>query len=356
MNYAKNSMSGSDMAAVLDRLYYGPITQGDKVSEFEKALCNYTGAKYCIVVSSGTAALHLAVKSLDIGEGKNGFTSPNTFVATANAMMYNSIRPRFVDIENTYYCMDPQRFEDELAPTTALVIPVHFAGNVCDMESIKEIADGNEIHVIEDACHALGASYLTGEKVGCCKYSDLTCFSFHPSKTITTGEGGAVMTNDEELANRVRAMRDHGRVGGKMVCEGYNYRLPDINCALGISQLKRITDFISKRASIYLYYKEHLKNCILPLHQTMSSYNLFIIRTYHRDKVKEELAKRGINAQIIYFPVYEHPYYQEKYSYLVSKYPNMSQYAKECLALPIYPDMTIEDMEFVVKNANEVCV
>ncbi|NOY87611.1 MAG: aminotransferase class I/II-fold pyridoxal phosphate-dependent enzyme, partial [Deltaproteobacteria bacterium] len=254
--YGRQAIDEEEIAAVVDVLRSDWITQGPKIAEFERAVAEYCGAKYAVAVSSGTAALHLAVLAAGLGPGAEVITSPNSFVASANCVLYTGAKPVFADIDPSTLCIDPLEIEEKLTPATMGVIPVHFAGQPCEMHAIWKIAQENNLFVIEDAAHALGASYQDQGRtclVGSCAHSHMTTFSFHPVKHITTGEGGAITTNDALIYEKLLRLRTHGitkdpallsRVDGpwyyEMLDLGFNYRITDFQCALGIEQMKRL--------------------------------------------------------------------------------------------------------------------
>jgi UDP-4-amino-4,6-dideoxy-N-acetyl-beta-L-altrosamine transaminase len=269
--YGKQSVSADDIKIVTDVLNSDFLSQGPKVGEFEEALCAYTGAKYCIAVSSATAALHIAMATFDISDGDEVITTSNTFAASANCVRYVGGTVKFADIDFETANINPDEIKKQITNRTKAIIPVHFAGQSCDMEAIHDIAKEKGLYVIEDAAHAIGSNYK-GMKIGSCKYSDMAIFSFHPVKNITTGEGGAIMTNSKDLHKKLLLLRAHGierdselyDAHGKWYYEinslGFNYRITEIQAALGISQLKRIEDFKAKRKHIISLYKKIFAN------------------------------------------------------------------------------------------------
>ena len=281
--YGRHYIDEADVEAVVDVLRHGALTQGPRIAEFEEALARYVGARYAVAVSSGTAALHLACLAANVGPGDNVITSPNTFVASANCALYVGAKPQFADIDAGTLNLDPQCLAakcKELKKVRA-IIPVHFAGLPCDMPSIRAIADKYGSVVIEDAAHALGASYPDGARVGSCAYSHMTVFSFHPVKAIAAGEGGMITTNDEKLYRRLLRLRSHGinkandpfenpgsafengesnRWYYEMQELGFNYRITDIQCALGLSQMRKLSGFLKRRREIVHHYNERFKN------------------------------------------------------------------------------------------------
>jgi len=378
INYGRQWIDASDKKAVLDVLSSDLIAQGPKVEKFEKELCKLTGAKYCVVVSNGTAALHLATLALDIKKGSEGITSPITFVASANCMLYADIKPVFADINAETYNIDPEEISKKINEKTKLIIPVHFAGQPCDIKKISQIAKKNDLYLIEDAAHAIGSKYPDGSNVGNCKYSDLTTFSFHPVKTITTGEGGAITTNNKGLYQKLLLLRSHGitkvpkefsQNPGPWYYEmqelGFNYRLTDIQAALGISQLKKLNKFIIKRRKIVKKYNQALSltpNVIIPFEklENYSAFHLYVLQIdfekigKSRKEVMEKLAKLGIGTQVHYIPVHLQPYYRKNFDYKKGDLPVAEKYYEKCLSLPLYPKMTEADVNYVVQNVKEI--
>jgi UDP-4-amino-4,6-dideoxy-N-acetyl-beta-L-altrosamine transaminase len=352
------------------------LSQGPKIKELEDHLKVETGSRYCVVVSSGTAALHLAVKSLNLRKGGEGITSPLTFVATANSLLYNGLTPRFADIEGKTHCIDPEEVQRNITDKTGVIIPVHFAGHPADMEKIAEIAGEKRIPIIEDAAHAIGSKFANGHSVGSCFYSDLTVFSFHPVKTITTGEGGAITTNRKEIYEKLLMMRNHGftkdpdkfktggsgRIGSwyhEMQELGFNYRMTDFQAALGVSQLNKLDRFIKRRREIIQRYGEALGEVpwiTLPKERSGISvaFHLYIVMVNFerigksRIQAMRELKRLGINTQVHYIPVHLHPYYREEFGFKEGDFPRSERYYRHCLTIPLYPRMTNEDVERVI--------
>ena len=378
INYGRQWIDKSDIKAVLKVLSGDLIAQGPKVEEFEKALCKYTGAKYCVAVSNGTAALHLAVLALDIEKGSEGITTPITFVASSNCLIYNNIKPVFADIDSKTYNIDPNEIVKKITKKTEIIIPVHFAGQPANMKEIRQIAKKNKLFVVEDAAHAIGSKYADDSNVGNCKYSDMTTFSFHPVKTITTGEGGAITTNDKELYNKLLLLRAHGITKYPKECSqypgpwyyemqelGFNYRLTDIQAALGISQLKKLNNFIKLRRNIVKKYNHAfslLPNVIIPYENTnvFSAFHLYVLQIDFakigktRKQVIEELDKKGIGTQVHYIPVHLQPYYKKPFGYKKGDFPIAEKYYDKCLSLPLYPKMTSSEVAYVIKEFKNV--
>lgn len=365
ISYGKQDINDEDIKAVVDVLRSNFLTQGPKVVEFENKLSVYCGAEFSKVVSSGTAALHLAYLALGLVKNDIVWTVPNTFVATANAALYCGAQVDFVDIDPYTYNMSVECLENKLIKAKKngklpkLVVPVHFAGQSCEMKDIWELSKEYEFKVIEDASHALGGEYL-GKKVGCCDYSDMVVFSFHPVKMITTGEGGAVMTNDQLLNDKVSLLRSHGITkddekfhsvsDGSWYYEqqqlGFNYRLTDIQAALGISQLKRLDEFVEKRRKIAQRYYDELTSVTLPYQHpdTDSSWHLFVVKANQRKDVVDRLKQQSIMVQVHYIPVTQQPFYD--------RHPlkNSHDFYKSCLSLPIHTALTTEEQAKVVAN------
>jgi len=377
INYGKQWITQSDIDEVVSVLTSDYLTQGPAVSAFEKVICEYTGAAYCVSVSNATAALHIAVKALEIEKGKEGITSPNSFVASSNCFVYNELKPVFADIDKKTLNIDPAEIEKRITRKTKVIIPVHFAGRSCEMVAIKEIADKNALYLIEDAAHAIGSNYADGSKVGNCKYSDMTVFSFHPVKTITTGEGGAITTNNRELYERLLLLRSHGITKDPemldtnpgpwhyemQVC-GYNYRLTDIQSALGISQMKRLDEFKKRRNEIIDQYKSSLAGLDwlrTPLKDdTDSCFHLYVVQIdfenlgKSRSDIMDELKKNNIGTQVHYIPIHTQPYYIKNYGYKWGDYPLAENYYNKALSLPLYPLMSDDDVVHVIRCVKEL--
>ncbi len=365
IHYGKQSINQDDINAVIDVLKSDFLTQGPKVAEFENDLANYCGAKYAKAVSNGTAALHLAYLAIGLEQGDIVWTTPNTFVATANAALYCGAKVDFVDINPKTYNLSIEHLKEKLVQAKKnnklpkLVVPVHFAGQSCEMQTIWELSKEYGFKVIEDACHALGGEYLD-KKVGCCKYSDIAVFSFHPVKMITTGEGGAITTNDTQLDEKIALLRSHGitkdrskfnnESDGDWYYEqqvlGFNYRLTDIQAALGISQLKRLDNFVDKRKKIAERYFNELENVTLPYQHpdTCSSWHLYVVKIENRKEVYQRLKLKGIMSQVHYIPINKQPFYMDK------KLDNSSNFYHNCLSLPIYVGLSSKEQLKVIEN------
>jgi UDP-4-amino-4,6-dideoxy-N-acetyl-beta-L-altrosamine transaminase len=374
--YGKQSIGDADIQAVIDALSSEYLTTGPLVSAFEKKVADYCGAKHAIAVSNGTAALHVATMALGLGKKDQGITSPNTFLASANCMAYCGAKPGFADITTDTYCLDSREIEKNITPDTKLLIPVHFAGHPCDMPVLWELAREHGLYVIEDAAHALGSSYQDHQgnrvKVGSCAHSHLTIFSFHPVKNITTGEGGMILTNDDGLAKKCRNLRSHGMerepdsfyglpvdisLDGPWYYEmqslGYNYRLTDLQCALGIAQMDQLDRFIQQRRAIWERYNAELgtiREFTIPTEKAgcFSAWHLYAARTPHRNALLKALREKGIGAHAMYIPVHLQPWYRKQYGYARGDYPEAEKYFDTCVVLPLYPLLTHNEQSDII--------
>ncbi len=387
--YSHQWIDSDDIREVVKVLKSDWLTQGPAVKKFEDALSKYADVKYAVVVSSGTAALHIACLAAGIRKGDNVITSPMTFAASANCILYCGATPVFADIDPATLNIDPRKIERYLKLKPKALIPVHFAGIPCEMDKIHTLARRCGAIVIEDACHALGAEYKTANgwvKVGSCKHSDMAVFSFHPVKSIATGEGGAILTNRRELYERLIMFRNHGitkdrkrfighksqvtshksklKTGGwyyEMQYLGFNYRMTDIQAALGYSQLKKLKVFVAKRSEIAKRYHKafrSLKECIqtpyVPAY-ARSSWHLYVVRIKpckrieeKRRKIFDYLRKHGIGTQVHYIPVYWHPYYQDL-GYKKGICPLAEDYYKSALGIPLFYSLKDRDVKNVVR-------
>jgi len=352
--YGQHWIDQNDIDCVTSALRGDRITQGSKIDEFEKCLADYCGVRYAVAVSSGTAALHAVCAVAGVSAGDEVITTPMTFVATANAIVYCGGTPVFADIEKDMPNINPNEIKKKITARTKAIIPVDFAGHPVDLDAIKAIA--KDLIVIEDASHALGAEYK-GRKVG--SLADMTVFSFHPVKHITTGEGGAVLTNSEEFYNKLIAFRHHGLVEGKMYELGYNYRITDFQCALGISQMRKLDGFIERRREIAAMY--NLVFLLMPditipveIDYAKAAYHLYVIQVEDRDKMARAFVSRNISVARHYLPVYLHPFYQNTFGYKVGDYPNADMYYRKAVTLPMFPKMSDEDVNHIIGVVKEV--
>ena len=378
--YGRQDISEADIQAVTDVLRSDFLTQGPVIPEFEKAVATYCGAKHAVAVNSATSALHIACKALGVGEGDIVWTSPITFVASANCAIYCGARIDFVDIDSRTFNMsiDALRMKLEKAELEGklpkVVIPVHLAGQSCEMQSIHKLSKKYGFKIIEDASHAIGSKYL-GEHVGNCRYSDISVFSFHPVKIITTGEGGMAMTNDAEIANKLMRLRSHGIVRHpsemthvsdgpwfyQQIDLGFNYRMTDIHAALGLSQMKRLDEFVSKRHAIANRYDGLFQNSSVSSQfqhpDSYSSFHLYIIRLKNGNnglnhlQTFERLRMAGIFVNLHYIPVYRHPFF-EKMGFNPKDYPESEAYYSQAISLPIYTTLSNQEQDQVIDCLN----
>jgi len=394
--YGHQWIDDSDIKEVVKVLKSDFITQGPKVEKFENLISQYTRAKYCVAVSSGTAALHLASLAIGIKHNDEVITSPLSFIATSNCIIYAGGFPKFVDINNESFNIDPLQIknylENQRKNVVKGIIPVHFAGLPCEIEIISKIAKKYNLFIIEDACHAFGAEWKDSsgkwQKVGSCSHSDMTVFSFHPVKHITTGEGGAITTNNIELYKKLLSLRNHGIIKNpeeyiniasayskspisndkflntwyyEMQNLGFNYRITDFQCVLGISQLKKINKFIEARQNISKNYTKILKNLDTlkfqkKYPQFKNAYHLFILLIdFEKQKISKPqfidlLRKKGIGTQVHYIPIYRHPFYQKILNISPKGFPNAENYYKQAISIPIYASLLLKDSDYIAKN------
>ncbi len=367
--YGSQSIREEDVEAVKEAVRSDRITQGPRIDQFEDAVADYCGAEHGVAFSSGTAALHAAVHAAGISEGDEVITSPLTFAATANAVVFEGGTPVFADIRPETLTIDPDRIEDRLTGDTRALIPVDFAGHPCDYDRIQDVTGANDLTVIADACHALGAEYR-GRKTG--TLADMTVFSFHPVKHITTGEGGMVLTDDEGFEETLREFRHHGITKdpskltrpdeGPWYYEihepGRNYRITDMQCALGLKQLERLDEFVRARRRIAGVYRGafHRMDGVIPPPEkdhVTSSYHIYPVQFREeeldadRKEIFEALRAENIGVQVHYVPVHNHPYYRRTYEYEKGMYPEAEAYYRRAITLPIFPDMTEGDVKDV---------
>jgi len=363
--YGKQEIDQSDIDAVIDTLQSDWLTQGPKVFEFEQCIAKYCGAKYAVAVSNGTAALHLANLVIDKTYPKNVITTPITFLATSNSILYSDGTPVFVDIKKDIYTIDPKKVLKLLETGKKIngIIPVHLGGVICEMDLLYEIANKYGLWIIEDACHAIGGKWLDKKgnlrKVGDCAYSDMTIFSFHPVKQFTTGEGGAITTNNKVLYKKLLELRTHGMTKDstsllenhgpwyyEMHDLGYNYRMTDIQASLGVEQLKKNDEWVRKRRQLVKKYDEAFLsvNEVMPqLHPDINykySYHLYIVQCQNRYDLYEYLSKNNISTQVHYIPIHLQPFYKKKFKYNSGDFPIAENYYNNALSLPLYPGLT----------------
>jgi len=400
--YARQWICDEDIQAVCDVLRGDWLTCGPVVKQFEDTVASYCGVKHAIAVCNGTAALHCACLALGIKSGDIGITSPLSFLASANCIAYCGGRPDFVDIDPDTYCLSPEKLEAYMQKhgSPAVVIPVDFAGVPADLPEIRKLADTYGFYVIEDAAHAIGSTYSDGNnsfQCGSCTHTDLSIFSFHPVKTITSGEGGMVLTNDDTLAKRVQMFANHGTERDPSLFSewpivnktgeihetkdnadsddslqgaapwlhqqqllGYNYRITDIQCALGLSQFSHLNEFATRRREIVQQYNEAFGNqdlLITPPWPEMSQpvFHLYILRiktetTEQRLKLSQLLTERGIFTQVHYIPIYFQPWYRIRYGYEPGKCPETEAVYSSCLSLPLFPAMNDDEINYTIET------
>ncbi|MDB9957984.1 UDP-4-amino-4,6-dideoxy-N-acetyl-beta-L-altrosamine transaminase [Oceanospirillaceae bacterium] len=380
--YGRHNIIQSDIDAVVEVLRSDFLTQGPIVPLFEKALTDHAKVNYALAVNSATSALHIACIALGLGEGDWLWTSPVTFVASANCGLYCGARVDFIDIDPNTYNICPKRLEQKLirakdeGQLPKVVVPVHLCGQSCDMAAIGKLAKEYGFKVIEDASHAIGGKY-NSLPIGCCQYSDITVFSFHPVKIVTTAEGGAVLTNEKELADKMALLRSHGvtrdpelmvnRSHGawyyQQISLGFNYRMTELQAALGVSQMQRLDGFVFARHQLSNRYREKLAKLplVLPyqLPETFSSLHLFVIRLRlaeislsHR-QVFDALREQGIGVNLHYIPIHMHPYYR-KMGFSDGDFPEAERYYSDAISLPLFHGMTEEQQDTVVRVLTDV--
>jgi UDP-4-amino-4,6-dideoxy-N-acetyl-beta-L-altrosamine transaminase len=380
--YGRQDISQADIDAVVAVLRSDFLTQGPAVPLFEKAVAAYCGSRHGVAVNSATSALHIACLALDLGPGDWLWTSPNTFVASANSGLYCGAQVDFVDIDPRTYNMSPEALESKLVIAERegrlpkVVMPVHLCGQPAEIQAIHALGQRFGFKIIEDASHAIGGKYQ-GEPIGNCRFSDITVFSFHPVKIITTCEGGMALTNDPELADRMMRYRSHGITGdaGKMhprrtdeiwnyqqIALGFNYRMTDVQAALGLSQMARLDEFVRQRRAIARHYDHALADLSLttPWQHTdsYSSYHLYPIRLklvegqHTQRRAYDALHAQGILVNLHYIPVYRQPYY-EAMGFKEGYCPEAEQYFREALSIPMYPAMSAAQVDEVTRRLRE---
>lgn len=394
--YGRQSIDDADIEAVVKVLKSDYLTTGPAVAAFEKKVADYVGAKYAVAVSNGTAALHVACLAAGIGEGDEVITTPITFAASANCVLYCGGTPVFADIDPDTYNISPEELEKKITSRTKAIIPVHYTGQPCDMDAILKIAHKHNLLVVEDGAHALGAAYK-GKKIG--SIADMTCFSFHPVKPVTTGEGGMIVTDNEELYRRLVLYRSHGITRDKDMMQqyeeqlqqssdpalqeaadmlrgdvidpggwyyqqlelGYNYRITDISCALGASQMDKLDRFLERRRQIAKKYDEafaDIPQIKTPWQQEgcQSGWHLYMIQTMERSRreVFDGLRQAGIGVNVHYIPVYRHPYYQRN-GYAGVHCLNAEAFYERAISLPIFPGLTGQQQDYVIEHVIKEC-
>ena len=372
LSYGQQWIDEDDIQIVVNTLKSSYLTQGPMIREFEQSIANYVGAKHAVAFSNGTAALHSACFAAGISDGDEVITSPITFAASSNCVLYCGGKPVFTDIDQRTYNIDPQKVKEAITERTKAIIPVDFTGQPVDLDSISSIAKEHNLVVIEDAAHSIGASYK-GVKIG--SQADMTMFSFHPVKHITTAEGGIIVTNSDEYAEKLRLFRSHGikntdllKEEGpwyyEMVALGYNYRMTDINASLGISQLNKLDYFIERRRSIAARYDNEfskISGVRTPYQSkdTNSSYHLYMLQLdlekfkVGRREIFDALRAENIGVHVHYLPVYLHPYYQEL-GYEKGLCPIAEDWYESALTIPLFPKMSETDVASVIEAIRKV--
>ena len=382
--YGRQDINQEDIESVLDVLKSDFLTQGPKVPIFEKCVADYGGSKYGCAVNSATSALHIACLSIGLGEDDELWTSPITFVASANCGLYCGAKVNFVDIDAKTFNLCPDKLEKKLfhaekqGKLPKVLVVVHFCGQSCDMKRIHNLSKTYGFRIIEDASHAIGGRYLDSQ-IGSCKYSDITVFSFHPVKIITTAEGGVALTNNKDLFEKMMIFRTHGITrdensmhkapeGGwyyEQVALGYNYRMNDIQAALGLSQMKRVNEFVEARNKLADRYDIKLKDLPVTLpsrsKKIYSSFHLYVIRLRlefikkSHKQVFQELRDKGIGVNLHYIPVHFHPYYQSM-GFAPGDFPEAEKYYQEAISIPIFYGLKEEKQNEVIKTITEVLI
>lgn len=379
ISYGKQNINQEDIEAVIEVLKSDFLTQGPAIEQFEKKVAKYCGAKFAVAVTNATSALHIACLAVGIGKGDVLWISPNTFVASANCGRYCGADIDFVDIDNDTYNMSVSKLAEKLSNSEIkpkVVVPVHFSGQSCEMEKIHELAKQYNFAVIEDASHAIGADYKD-TKVGSCAYSDMTVFSFHPVKIITTAEGGMVLTNNKDLYDKLILFRSHGITRDDQLMKnesdgpwyyeqidlGFNYRMTDMQAALGSNQMNRLNEFVTRRRYLANRYNELLADLPvkLPYQQpdSNSSWHVYVIRLdleqvkIDKQTIFAKMRELGINLNLHYIPVHTQPYYQEL-GFKKGDFPVSEQYYKEVFTLPLYYSLTDKQQDYIVESLRGV--
>ena len=384
--YSRQNINSNDIQSVVKVLKSDFITQGPNINKFEKEFAKYVGAKYAVACATGTAALHLSCLALGLNSKSSLATSSVTFVASANCAEFVGAKVHLTDIDKDTYCMCPTSLENLLKKNKIdVVVPVHLCGHSSDMKKIFKLKKKYNFKIIEDSCHALGGKY-NNYKIGSCKYSDISAFSFAPVKPITTGEGGMITTNNKKIYEKLKICRSHGiikdqtkffnkknafdkKIANRWYYEvidlGYNYRSTDIQSALGLSQLKKLDEFISKRNKIAKRYNEAFKNnknIIIPKvkENIDHAYHLYTLLINFkrigktRNEIMTELFKHKVGSQVLYIPIYEQPYYNKKYKFVRKRFKHSQYYYNYALSIPVFPDLKLKEQDYIINLINKI--
>ncbi len=369
--FHKTYTTDDEINAVIEAIKSGWLTMGPKTVEFEERFKEYLGVDYSISLNSATAALHLALKAIGLQRDDEVIVPTNTFISTAEVVTYFDATPILCDIEESTHNIDVSKIENLITSKTKAIMPVHFGGQPCDMDEIFAIAKRYNLKVIEDAAHALPSKYK-GKYIGSLENSDITCFSFYATKTLSTGEGGMATTSNEEYAKKIKINRLHGiskdawdRYSTKaswyyeVVDNGNKYNTTDMNAALGLEQLKKLDWMNQKRKEIAYKYTEAFKNnkkieILFVKEDRETSWHLFVIKVNHRDEIIEKLKAIGIGTSVHFIPIHKHPYYQERFGYRNGDYPIANKVFDESLSLPIYPGLSDKEIDFIIDNVQKL--
>ena len=364
--FHKPHITKKEVDSVIETMQSGWLTMGPKTIQFENNFKKNIGSQYAISVNSATSALHLALNAVGVGIGDEVIIPTNTFIATAEAVTYSGAKPVLCDIEKKYHNIDINLIEQLITPRTKAIIPVHFGGNPCDMDEITKIGNHFNLKIIEDAAHALPSSYKN-KKIG--TFSDAVCFSFYATKTLTTGEGGMVTTNNSKIAEKVRIQRLHGINGDawkryeqdndwyyEVIDLGYKYNTTDIQSAIGLVQLEKLEWMRDERKMIAEKYKNAFAGKLIFINEdnkNESSWHLFVIKIGNRDELHQKLKEKGISTSVHFIPIHKHPYYKNRFSFDNGKYPVANLVFEQSLSLPIYPGLGESEVEYIIKYVLE---